>query len=152
MRMAALLVALFTIVVGLVGVVAPDSVTAVRQTYFATPGRLYTAGAFRVAMGLVLILAARTSRAPNTLRLFGALMCMQGLAATLVFGPDRARAIQEWETMQGHALLRLGAAVALASGGVMAFALTGRRRPTAAVDLFSDPVHIQKAPVKVPGQ
>jgi hypothetical protein len=51
---------------------------------------------------------------------------MQALAATL-FGPDRARAILEWETMQGTALLRVGAAVALAAGGFIAFAVTGRR-------------------------
>ncbi len=51
-------------------------------------------------------------------------MCMQALAAT-VLGPDRARAILEWETMQGTALLRVGAAVALATGGFVAFAVTG---------------------------
>lgn len=124
MRSAALLVALFTIVVGLVGIVSPDSVTTVRRQYFATPVRLYAAGAVRVAMGLVLILVAATSRAPRTMRALGAVVCMQGLAATLL-GPDRARAILEWETMQGTALLRVGAAVALASGGFIAFAVTG---------------------------
>ena len=41
-------------------------------------------------------------------------------------GPDRARAILEWETMQGTALLRVGAAVSLVAGGFMAFAVTGR--------------------------
>jgi hypothetical protein len=56
---------------------------------------------------------------------------MQGLAATL-FGPDPARAIPEWETMLGTALLRVGAAVALAAGGFMAFAVTGRRPKGAA--------------------
>jgi hypothetical protein len=109
-----------------VGLVSPDSVTTVRRLYFATPVRLYAAGAVRVAMGLVVILVAPTSRAPRTMRALGALMCMQGLAATL-FGPDRARAILEWETMQGTALLRVGAAVALASGAFMAFAVTGHR-------------------------
>ena len=125
MRSAALLVALFTIVVGIVGLVSPDSLTTVRRLYFATPVRLYAAGAVRVVMGLVVILCARASRAPRTLRALGAVMCMQGLAATLFFGPDRARAILEWETMQGTALLRVGAAVALAAGGFVAFAVTG---------------------------
>src|SRR3954471_8421131 len=125
MRIAALLVAVFTIVVGLVGIVSPDRVTAVRRQYFATPVTLYAAAALRVAMGLVTILVASTSRAPKTLRALGAVMCMQGLAATL-FGPARARTILEWETMQGTALLRVGAAVALASGVFMAFAVSGR--------------------------
>jgi len=126
MRIAALLVAVFTIVVGIVGIVCPDSVTTVRRQYFATPVGLYAAGALRVAMGIVVILVAPTSRAPKTLRALGAVMCMQGLAATL-FGPDRARAILEWETMQGTAFLRVGAAVALAAGGFMAFAVIGSR-------------------------
>ena len=126
MRSAALLVALFTIVVGIVGLVSPDSVTTIRRLYFATPVRLYTAGAVRVAMGLVVILSAPHSRTPRTLRALGAVMCMQGLAAAFL-GPDRARAILEWETKQGTALLRVGAAVALAAGGFMAFAVTGHR-------------------------
>jgi len=125
MRIAALLVAVFTMVVGIVGIVSPDSGTTLRRRYFATPVGLYAAGALRVAMGLVVILVAPTSRAPKTLRALGAVMCMQALAATL-FGPDRARAILEWETMQGTALLRVGAAVALAAGGFMVFAVTGR--------------------------
>ena len=126
MRVAALLVALFTILVGMVGLVSPDSLTAVRRLYFATPIGLYSGGAVRVAMGLVLILSAPTSRAPMTLRALGAVVCMQGLAATL-FGPDRARAILEWEAMH-TALLRAGALVALAAGGFVAFAVTKPRR------------------------
>ena len=33
----------------------------------------------------------------------------------------------EWETMQGTAIMRVGAAVALAAGAFMVFALTGSR-------------------------
>jgi len=126
LRFAAFLVALFAIVVGIVGLVSPESVMTVRRLYFSTPVGLYAAGAVRMAMGLVVILSAPASRAPKTLRALGAVMCMQGLAATLL-GPDRARAILEWEGMQGAALLRVGAAVALATGGFVAFAVTGHR-------------------------
>ena len=123
MRIAALLVALLTIIVGVVGVVSPDSGMTIRRLYFETPGRFYTAGAVRVAMGLVLILAALSSRWPWTLRIFGALMCLQAIAATLL-GLERARAVMEWEEMQGDALLRAGAVVALATGAFIAFAFT----------------------------
>ena len=126
MRSAALLVAVFTVVVGIAGLVSPDSVTMVRRLYFATPVGLYVAGAVRVAMGLVLILSAQVSRAPKTLRVLGAVMCLQALSATLL-GPDRARAILEWETMQGTALLRVGAAVALSVGCFLVFAVSGHR-------------------------
>lgn len=126
MRSAALLVAIFTIVVGIAGLVSPDKATAVRRLYFATPVALYSAAAVRVGMGLVLVLSAPASRAPKTLRALGAVVCMQGLSAAIL-GPDHARAILEWETRQGHAVLRIGAAVALAAGSFIAFAVTGDR-------------------------
>jgi hypothetical protein len=126
MRIAALLVAVFTIVVGIGGLISPESGTEIRRLYFATPVRLYAAAAVRVAMGLVVILSATASRAPKTLRALGALMCAQGLSATLL-GPEHARTVLEWEARQGPALLRAGAAVALAAGGFMAFAVTGQR-------------------------
>ena len=122
MRIAALLIALFIVVVGIVGIASPDSLTTVRRQYFATSVGLYAAGAVRVAMGLVLILVARVSRAPKILRTLGAVMCAQGLAATLL-GLDRAQAILEWEVMH-PVLLRAGAVVALASGCVVALAVT----------------------------
>src|ERR1043165_1305109 len=110
MRIAALLVALFTIAVGVVGIVSPDYGMTLRRSYYATPGRFYAAGAVRIAMGLVVILAASSSRWPRTLRALGAVVCLQGLSGTLL-GLDHARAIMEWEAMQRTALLRAGAAV-----------------------------------------
>jgi hypothetical protein len=124
MRIAALLVALFTIIVSMVGIVSPASVTTLRRLYFATSGGLYAAGAVRVAMGLVLILAASSSRWPRALRALGAVVCLQGIAATL-FGIERARAILEWEAMH-TVLLRAGAVVALATSGFVAIAVTKR--------------------------
>ena len=126
MRMAALLVGLFTAGVGVVGLVSPATLTAARRQYFATPAGLYTAGATRLAMGLVVILAARASRAPRTLRVLGVLMCIQGLSAAIL-GPEHARTVLEWETAR-PALLRAGAIVALASGVFMVIALTAGRR------------------------
>jgi len=129
MRIAALVLALCIIVVSLVGIVATDSAMTLRRLYFATPSRFYAAGAVRIAMGLVLILAASISRWPRILRALGAVMCLQAIAANL-FGIERARAIMEWEAMQGTALLRAGAVVALASGVFLAFAFT--KRPSGA--------------------
>src|SRR5262245_58255277 len=126
MRVAAFLVALFTIVVGIVGLVSPEYLTMIRRAYFAAPITLYAAAALRMIMGLIVIRVALISRAPGAIRVLGALMCLQALTAT-VLGPGRARAVLEWETMQGTAVLRLGAAVALVAGGFMAFALTGSR-------------------------
>ena len=122
-----MLVALFTVVIGVVGLVSPDSVTSVRRHNFATPTGLHTAGAVRVAMGLVVILGATASRAPKTLRLVGVLMCAQGLSAAML-GPEHARTVLEWEAMR-PILLRAGAIVALTSGVFVAFAVTTAQRP-----------------------
>jgi hypothetical protein len=126
MRTAALLVAIFTIIVGIVGLVSPEYGTTVRRAYFAAPVTLYAAAALRLIMGLIVIRVAPVSRAPKTILAMGALMFVQGLTAT-VLGPSHARAVMEWETMQGTALLRVGAAVALATGVFMVFALAGAR-------------------------
>ena len=123
MRIAALPVALLSIVVGIVGIASPEGGMTLRRLYFATPGLFYSVVAVRSAMGIGLILAAARSRWPRTLRALGAVVCLQGLAATLL-GLDHARAIMEWEGMQGHALLRAGAAVALASGGFIVVTVT----------------------------
>jgi hypothetical protein len=130
MRTAARLVALVIIVVGIVGFMSPDSLITLRRDYLATTVGLYVGGAVRLAMGLVLILFAPASRAPKTLRALGAVVCVQGLASALgpqFVGVDRARAVLEWEVKQGLAFLRVGAVVALAIGGFVAFATSERR-------------------------
>ena len=106
----------------MLGVLYPERLTMLRRLYFATPGRLYSAGAVRLAMGLVLILAASGSRWPRTVRALGATMCLQALSATLMEA-ERARAILEWEAVH-TALLRVGAVVAAVTGGFIAVAVT----------------------------
>ena len=107
MRIAALPVALLSIVVGIAGIASPDSGMALRRLYFATPSLFYAVVAVRSAMGLGLIVAASSSRWPRILRALGAVVCLQGLSATLL-GLDHARAIMEWEGMQGSAPSRRG--------------------------------------------
>jgi len=126
MRSLALLVALFIMVVGMAGVLTPDSLITVGR-YVVTPVGLYAVAALRVGIGLVLMLVARISRAPKTLRVFGAVALVGGLATPL-FGVERARAILDWEATHGAALIRVGAGLALAAGGFIAFAVAAGRR------------------------
>ncbi len=132
MRIAALLLAFFIIVASIAGIVSPDTMMTLRRSYY-TPGGLYVAGAVRIALGLVLILAASNSRWPIILRAFGAVMCLQAITANLL-GLERARAILEWEGIH-PVLLRAGATVALFSGCFIAFAVTtkpsGKQRKVA---------------------
>jgi hypothetical protein len=127
MRIAALLVALFAIVGGVVRIVTPDSLMTIGR-YVATPVGLYVIAAIRVAIGLVLMLVAPTSRVPRTLRVVGAVVLVAGLATPL-FGVERTRAILDWESTQGTALTRVVAGLVLAIGGFIAFAVATGRRP-----------------------
>lgn len=126
MRPLALLVALFAMLVGVVGLVTPDRLMTIGR-YVATPAGLYAVAAVRVAIGLVLMLAAPISRVPRTLRVVGAVVLVAGLATPL-FGVERTRAILDWESTQGTALIRVGAGLALAVGGFIAFAVAPGRR------------------------
>lgn len=126
MRIAVFSIALVIIAMGVVGFVAPEMGMALRREYVATLP--YTVGAIRVATGILLIVVAPASRMPRAIRVLGMLVFAQGLIQTIgmpFVGRDRARAILEWEAMH-PALLRVGALVALATGGFIAYAV---RRP-----------------------
>jgi len=129
MRIAALFVALFVIVVGVVGIFLPDSVMTIAQ-YVVTPVGLYAIAALRIVIGLVLMLVAPISRMPRTLRVVGAVVLVAGFVTPL-FGVERTRAIMDWEFAQGTALLRVVAVLLLAIGGFIAFAVATGRRPEA---------------------
>jgi sugar phosphate permease len=128
MRIVVLFVAVLLMAVGVVGMIAPDTLTEVRRTYVATPFGLYAMGAVRVVIGCLLILSASTSRTPKTLRALGVLVCLQGLVQGVgapFVGIDRARTILEWEGAH-RGLLRAGALIALATGSFVAFTVTSR--------------------------
>jgi hypothetical protein len=127
MRSLALLVAFFIMVVGMVGVVTPESLMTVGR-YVVTPVGLYAIAALRVGIGLVLMLVAPISRVPRTLRAFGAIVLVVGLTTPL-FGVERTRAIFDWEATQGTALIRVGAGLAVAIGAFIAYAVAAGRRP-----------------------
>ena len=125
MRPLALILAFFIMCVGVTGIVMPETLLSVRR-YVVTPNGLYAVAALRVGIGLVLMLVARVSRAPKTLRTLGAVVCVAGLA-TPFFGVDRARAVLDWQTTQGPALIRIGGVLAVLAGAFIAFAVAGRR-------------------------
>jgi hypothetical protein len=129
MRIAAWPIALLSILIGITGLASPDRGMILRRFYLATPTLFYAAITARSAMGFGLILAASNARWPKTLRALGGIVCLQGLSAA-VLGLNHARAIMEWEGMQGAALLRAGAVVALASGVFILFAVTRNPRTT----------------------
>lgn len=120
MRSLALVVAGVVVVLGVAVVVIPDIVIATGR-HLVSPSGLYAAAAFRVGIGLVLILAARESRAPGILRAIGAVVFVAGLA-TAFFGVEAARARLDWEA--GHVgFLRVEGAAFVCLGGLIVSAL-----------------------------
>jgi hypothetical protein len=123
-RSLALVVAGVVVVLGVAAAVIPDIVIATGR-YLVSPSGLYAAAAFRAGVGLVLILAARESRAPGLLRAIGVVVLV-GAVATPFFGVEAARARLDWEAahvtffrVEGVAFVCLGGLIvsALRPGG-----------------------------------
>ena len=70
MKSLALVVAGVLVALGLGALVIPEVLIGIGRNMVSTTG-LYAAGAVRVGIGLVLMLAARESRAPGLLRAIG---------------------------------------------------------------------------------
>src|SRR5437868_5996698 len=98
MRVPALLVALFMIVLGVTGLILPHRLLSMAELT-VTPAGLYVIPAVRLAIGIILLAAASRSRFPKVLYLFGALVIVGGFA-TLFLGIERARALADWASSQ----------------------------------------------------
>lgn len=127
MKLPSLLIALFIIAIGIVGVIAPYRLLSLGQ-YSVTPIGLYVVAALRVGIGLVLFRVASASRAPKTLRVFGVVAVIAGLTTPLL-GVGRALAIRDWWLAQGPMAIRLWAGVFLVIGVFIAYAVAAGRRP-----------------------
>ena len=115
MRLLALVTGVIVLLVGAIGVAAPDVFLSVGRSVI-TPGGLYAIAALRIALGLVFLLAASASRAPRTLRVLGVLVIIAGLT-TPWFGVARSLAVLDWWASVGPSFRRLEAGVAVAIGG-----------------------------------
>ena len=120
-----LVVGLFIIAVGGIGVVAPHSLESIAR-HVATPIGLYLAAAFRVAIGILLIRVAAASRWPRLLRALGVVAIVVGVI-TLFLGVDRARAMVDLWSGQGPVFMRFWPALAVLFGAIIVLAVVPRR-------------------------
>ncbi len=126
MKLLGLLFALSMICIGLIALIAPYRFLSAAE-YTVTSNGLYVVAALRVGVGLVLLAASSASRMPKTLRVFGIIALIAGLTTPLV-GIERARAIFNWSSVHGPSVIRAWGVIALAVGGLIAYALSGKRR------------------------
>ncbi|HKP36405.1 MAG TPA: hypothetical protein VJT71_06065 [Pyrinomonadaceae bacterium] len=126
MKLLGLFVALSIICIGLLALIAPDRFMAV-AAYTVTPKGLYVIAALRVIFGVVLLTAASASRLPKTMRIIGVIALIAGLTTPLM-GADQARAILNWSSARGTAVIRVWSAIALLAATLITYAFVGHRR------------------------
>jgi hypothetical protein len=115
MKAIGLILGVSIVLLGAIGIIWPGAVIAFAR-HFETTGGLYEAAAIRIGLGITLLVAAGTSRAPGMTRLLGVVLLMTG-SATPFIGAERTRAIVDWwSSQQQYVLLRAWAGVAIAFG------------------------------------
>jgi len=129
MRLLGLVIGAFVILASAISFAAPDLRLSLERSVI-TPAGLYGIAVLRIAIGLVLVLAAPASRAPRMLRALGLIVIIAGLS-TPWFGVDRARAVVNWLASTRPLLVRFDAVMGMALGGFLVYAFrTPTRRTT----------------------
>ena len=126
MQLLALFIALLISLVGLTGVISPETLASLVR-HALTPMGLCIVAAVRIGIGVIVMLAAPVSRAPRTLRVFAILAIIAGLATPFV-GVEHSRRVVDWWVAQGFFWVRLHSGIALVLGGFLAYAVSPRRR------------------------
>jgi uncharacterized membrane protein HdeD (DUF308 family) len=126
-RVLVTVIGVIALAIGILGAVAPERLLDFGRAV-QTPVALYVIGALRVGLGLVLMRAARVSRA-LTFRVLGVFVIVKGVLTPL-FGLEHTRAVLDWWSTHGNtSFLRAGAGIAAAFGLFLIFAMTPRRSP-----------------------
>jgi membrane-bound ClpP family serine protease len=121
MTVIALVFSLGVAALGVLGVASPSKLLRLEEDFRKPPAR-YIASAIRLLMGVALFLAAPTSRAAGVLSTLGVFIFLAGVI-TLFFGPERFRRLVDWWSAQGPKFARVWAALALALGVFLVYAL-----------------------------
>ena len=126
MKLLALAIGVFIAIVGLIAVLAPDTLLTIIRGLL-TPGGLYAIALFRIVVGVILLRAAPGSRAPGILGVVGGLIVISGLITPLI-GLERARAMFEWWAAQPGLVMRVWGALVVLVGGLVAYGVSGSWR------------------------
>lgn len=125
MRIFGFLVVAFILIMGVIGLLAPNRLLEMAR-FTTTPNGIYVVAGVRLAIGAILWLVASQSRFPRILRVLGILALIGGIG-TLVLGSQRAREIADWATANGTVIIRSFGVFALAIGSFIAYAISNRR-------------------------
>ena len=120
------MVGVLMVLLGVVGIVSPSLLIWMGHQ-FVTPTAWYVLAAVRVAIGVLLLQVARSSRSPRALRVVAWIPLLAGLAIPFI-GPDRAREIVEQWSLQDAWLIRFSGIPVIALGAFIAYACAPIRR------------------------
>jgi len=111
---------------GLTMAVSPQSLIEFAES-FISPRGLGVAAAIRITLGVLLWAASDASRTPKTLKVFGVLFVVGGLAVPLI-GVERMRAMVDWGIVQGEGWMRMNSLIAVAMGAFFVWATLSRKK------------------------
>jgi hypothetical protein len=121
MAYIALILSLFVAALGAIGIVSPERLLRIVRR-FQTQAGLYAAAILRIVLGVALFVAAPASRSPEVVSIVGILSFVSGFFTPL-FGLERFRRILNWWSTRPPVFQRVWAALALALGLFLAYAV-----------------------------
>ena len=126
LKLLAMAVGAVIAAIGLVGMAVPSVLLEFGRS-LQTPGALYAVAVVRVAVGALLFWVGSASRMPRMLRVIGTVVMVAGLL-TPFFGVERAQAMLIWWSSHGRVFMRAWAALAVAFGLFIIYAVASPRR------------------------
>jgi hypothetical protein len=110
---------------GMLGAYLPNEFVAVVR-FFQAPPMIYVAALVRIAIGVILWLAARDSRTPLFFQVLGAFVFVGG-ALTPFFGSAIGRTIIDMWVSYGHAMVRTWGLIATCLGVFIIYSVMSAR-------------------------
>lgn len=121
MQLVALVLGVLVVIFSAISFVAPVRALAMARAFDSQAG-LYAAAAIRLVLGAVVFFAAPGSRSPEALRILGIVIALAGIITVFV-GVARQRTLLTWWSARGRAVQRSWAAVGLALGVFLVYAV-----------------------------
>jgi uncharacterized membrane protein len=126
LNLIAALTGLVIVAVGMVELSLPGSLIAIVRSAL-TPNGMYLLAAMWALLGLVVLVAAGSSRMPRTMRIFGVLLILSAVVTPLI-GFEGSRGAMDWFVRRGDRFTRLVAFAVLLGGGCLVYASGPSRR------------------------
>ena len=126
MKIIALLIAALMILLGLTGVLWPEGLMEFAKYTFTSTG-IYVAAIVRIAFGILLLVAAKATRTPKTVRVIALILLVAGVATALI-SVERAQLLRDWWLGRGPDAIRIAACIPLAIGFFVAGATLTKSR------------------------